>query len=95
MGTKPEFAEGSTLIRVPASVRDTLAGLRRRTTYSWGGEGPKETLGQVVARLAAIGQKPVEKKAMIAKPHMLPKRITRGRKVNNKARGRRQGRRHR
>lgn len=81
MGAKPEFAEGSTLIRVPASVRDTLAGLRRQTTYSWGGVGPKETLGQVVARLATVKELPKVK-------------ARRGRAVSNKRR-RPAGRRHR
>lgn len=80
MGRKPEFAEGSTLIRVPVSVRDTLAGLRKTTTYSWGGAGPKETLGQVVKRLATVDPKPLKIKAR------------RGR-VSNKRR--RPGRRHR
>lgn len=79
-----EFAEGSTLIRVPVSVRDKLATLRRKSNPQWTWS-PLETLGQVVKRLAEAPSpaKPVRKKT-----------TSRGRKVNNKAR-RRPGRRHR
>lgn len=83
-----EFAEGSTLIRVPVSVRDKLASLRRKTNPQWTWS-PLETLGQVVKRLATVDPK----KAIVAKPLKLPKvKARRGRKVNNKAR---RGRRHR
>ena len=74
-----EFAEGSSLIRVPVSVRDKLATLRRKRDprYTW---SPLETLGQVVKRLADAAT-PAPKKSS-------------GRKVNNR-RGRKAGRRHR
>ena len=92
MNYEQKYAEGSTLIRVPVSVRDKLIGLRRKRwpdrTYS-----PQESLGQVIARLVTVG---VNLKAIEAKPLTISKKPVRkrGRKVNNKAR-RRPGRRHR
>ncbi len=71
MTYQQKYAEGSTLIRVPVSVRDKLITLRRRLGKdTW---SPLESLGQVVARLAPAEapKKPAGK---------------RGRKVNNKAR---------
>ena len=71
MNYEQKYAEGSTLIRVPVSVRDRLITMRRKVEpHDW---SPLESLGQVVARLAPAEapKKPAGK---------------RGRKVNNKAR---------
>jgi len=89
MTYEQKYAEGSTLIRVPVSIRDKLIKLRRKRwpdrSYS-----PQESLGQVIARLVRAD---VNLKAIAALPLVVSKKPAgkRGRKVNN----RRPGRRHR
>lgn len=86
MSYTQEYAEGSSLIRVPVSVRDRLVTMRRKRwpDRTW---SPLESLGQVIARLAVVT--PTAPKKL----HKKPVRKRGGRKVNNKAR--RPGRRHR
>ena len=80
--------EPSVLVRIPGTTRDRLDQLRQKTKYSWGGEGPPESLGQVITRLTTAG---VNRKAIAAKPLKVATRVV------NKPRRRktRAGRRHR